>query len=309
MIYLRYSGYYGGITIYKQKRVVVLKQPEEMCKGEESDYYLLRQPRFVIIVAVISIVLFLTFFIFASCSLYLWAGIIFLLFCVLGIFLAIYAIRWKIIVKGTDLEIYRLKNGPIELRIQDIDRVVQEHYGFAAYKDGKRVFTVEAWVAGSDLLYDKLHKLGKMESTLNRSSFSVRRSKGEPVAGALAVAFFTLCFIGAILYPNDSATPFVYASFIGFDLLGVYLLISSLKWKLKVTGNQVVYRTLFRREKMISIKNIEKIEVKKNSLSLISGGKTIIKVEPVYKEYATLIEWLQAENIPFYCKGNRIKLD
>lgn len=275
----------------------------------EKDFYILRQPKFVFGIGLVTTMLFFIAFVLAVFVSKERIGIFFIPFCVLGMALAIYSTRWKIIVMDQKLEIFNLKKSKIEVDILDIERVTQEHNGIIAYKDGKKLFGVENWVVGYELLYNRLHELGKMESTLLENSFRVRRSKAEFITGILC----TICFVGILIWviinADDTATPLVYAGFAGFVLLGIYLIVASLRWKLEVTGNILVFRTPLGREKSVSIRAIEKVIVKKNYVHLICNGKTIIKVEPVYKGFATLVERLQKEQISFYHKNKLIDFE
>lgn len=271
-----------------------------------QDSYIMRQPKFVLGVGIAGTVIFLAMYVAAVFASDGWVGFVFLPFCALGTFLAVYAIRWKIAVNGDTLRISYLFKPLLEIDMSDIEHVAREYSGIIAYKDGKRLFAVEYWVLGYEALYNRLRELGKTEST---RKFCVKRSRAEPVIGIIGVLFCLVLSAVGLFFNTQSTSLFECAAFLGFAALCAVYTAATLRWKFVVAGNLLVCQTLLRRERTVHLKDIDEIKVKKSAILLISNGKSIIKVESAYKGFATLEERLREERIPFYRRNKLIDFD
>lgn len=271
--------------------------------GEEE--YILRQPRFVLWLGIFSVGLFFSCFVFAFVKEGTWVGSLFLIFVILGFFLILYSIRWKIIVVGTIVQIFSIFGAPKEIDLREIDRVEQQHNGIIAYIGAEKVFTLELHVFGYELLYDKLHELGKMDSTQMKNLFTVRYGKVNLVVGISCSIFFGGALFWVIFWPNDTVTTMVYVCFAAFFILGIYLIISAIRWKIQVSENELSYCKPLGRRKLIQIKQITRVNVLQNGIVIVAD-KPLIKVESICKGYETLIERFQTEGIPFYQKGKNL---
>ncbi len=275
-----------------------------------SSNYVMRQPRFVLWIGVIDaafcFVIIVTSIAVGNKTMGPLTILGFTGFALLGTFLAVYVIQWRITVKR-DLLIIRMPfHRAREVKLGDISMVKYKYSGIIGYINGKRVFAADNIVSGFDLLCVRLYEAGKMELTQRKDGFTVRQNKGNIVVGVLGLLFSGGCLIWTIFWPNESVNSFVYAGFSGFILLSLYLLIHSLRWKLTVIGNTVISRNLFGSDQSISIKDLSKVNVKKDSVELLSGKRKITKVALGCSNFSILMERLHSEKIPFYENDNML---
>lgn len=164
--------------------------------GPEQGQYTLRQPKYVLVVAIVTLSVFFAIFVLAVFVAKDPAGFMFLLFCALSGVLILYYIRWKIIVKEDQLEVFRPLKPPLQINVNSIERAIQEHNGIIVCRDGKKLFGIDYWVDSYGRPYDQLYALGKMESTQCLDHFHVKWGKRNLVMGILC----TLLFAGLAIW-------------------------------------------------------------------------------------------------------------
>ena len=109
---------------------------------------------------------------------------------------------------------------------------------------------------------------------MNREGFVVHYPKFYFWAGVVCTAFFIIIFFVMLAYPNDTASFWVGATFVGFALLGVCLIVSSLVWKIQALKHEehFVYTTWLGRTYKFRYGDIVDIKEGYNALLIKMSG-------------------------------------
>lgn len=300
-----------GLAVWLPIAYSVRREWQRFAKQLDGLNYELRQPKFVFWIGVVDAALFFILVVFVPFSdnetFTPLVATGFIAFSLLGTFLAVYALQWRITVQYNRLIVRMPFEAAREINIEDITTVKQKYNGIIAYINAKRVFTVDNHVVGFELISAQLYEAGKMESVQKKASFCVQQHKGNLVISIIGLIFFGGCLIWTIFWPNDSVNIFVYVCFSVFTLLDIYLLIHTLRWKIIVAGDIVTYRNILGTVKLFSVKAITRVNVKKESIFIFIDEKKTIKVAVGCSNYAILVERLRSEHIPFYIKGKLLE--
>jgi len=94
--------------------------------------------------------------------------------------------------------------------------------------------------------------------------------------GCLDISFFVTCFLLMILYPNDTATTWVWLLFCTFTLLGIIIVAETRIWRIQIFRHEAffIYRTMFYKTYKIQYKGCEYYKFGTNTLTLKSHNKT-----------------------------------
>ena len=227
------------------------------------------------------------------------------LFMLSGIFLAVYSIQWKIIVKKNALIIKMPFRHIMEIDINDITIVKQNNNEIIGYINGKRIFSIDNTVLGFDLFRTQLNNAGKIE--FKKDNFAIKGNKKNIAFRIFSLIFAVGCLIGSILWPNDTANWFVYTLFSGFTIFSLYFLIPSIKCKLAVKDDEIIIKTLIRKEKSYKIKTLSKLNFKTFDIEIFTDGKIIATFAMDNDNVSFLLERLKCEGIPFYRRGKLLE--
>ena len=94
-------------------------------------------------------------------------------------------------------------------------------------------------------------------------------------------------------------------AFFAFFLLGIYLAISSLIWEVKVDGNEVRYRSLFRKTEVFSFDSINNVKMREHhaykvkKLIIYSGSEKLFYVESHCIGYSYFVARLEEKGLEF----------
>ena len=273
--------------------------------------YELRQPKFVFWLGVISAALFIAPVIivpFTGNETFTpLVAIGFFAFAMLGTFLAVYALQWRITVQNNRLIVRMPFKREREMYIGDITTVKQKYNGIIAYINDKRVFAVDIFVIGFELFCAQLYEAGILESTQKQDSFVVRQNKGCIVISILGILFFCGCLIWTIFWPNETVDNFVYIVFGGLTIFSLYLLIYPIRWRLIIADDTLSVRNIIGKEKIYSIKSITRVNIKKDGIVICIGKRKIVKVEVGCDNFPILSERLHSEGITFIYRGKPVE--
>ncbi|MCL2677469.1 MAG: hypothetical protein FWE85_00265 [Clostridiales bacterium] len=224
-------------------------------------------------------------------------------FALLGVYLALHAAKWKIIVEGDNLTIHMPFCPALAIKFRDITVVAVKLNGIIGYVGGKRIFAADVFTSNYGLFAAQLHEAGKMETTQKKNSFTVRPNKANLMVAVLGVLFFGGMLVWFIFWPNAFETEsrfvqlFSYFGFPGLFLASLYYLAHSLFWKITVTRDMLIVRNAFRVEKAYPIGEISKVEEKGENFVLYAGTEKIAKIQVSHDGLSILLERLAAENV------------
>lgn len=266
-----------------------------------EDYCVLRQPRYAFGIGIGGAALFVTMFIAAVFFSKTVVGYAFLPFALLCSFLTVAYLQYKIVVVGDKLEIYPIIKKPFILDISNIDLVKQMQAGIRIYSNGKKMVDVDNYIVGYHILYDKLFKAGKMESTLLQDAFVVRHPKQDIIVTAIATPLFIGLIINAKISNHRSFELADYLIIAGVLLIGGYFLFSFISWRIEVIGRIIMIRKPFGKSVEMLFHEISEVRQRKDgSIALLDGETVLIRVKSTYKGAKPLLERLENEGVPTY---------
>lgn len=296
-----------GLVVWLPIAFSVRREWKRFAKQLDGLNYELHQPKFIFWIGVVDAALFfIPVVIIPATGNETFTPLVaggFIVFSLLGTFLAVYTLQWRITVQDNRLIVRMPFEAIREMSIEDITTVKQKYNGIIAYINTKRVFTVDNVVVGFELICAQLYEAGKMESVQKKESFCVKQHWGNLAISILGLFFFGGCLIWTIIWPNDSVDFFVYICFSGFTLLDLYMLIQTLQWKLTVAGDIITYKNILGNEEIFSVKAISRVNVKRENIVICVDEKKAIKVAVGCGNFLILVERLRSENIPFFSKG------
>lgn len=81
--------------------------------------------------------------------------------------------------------------------------------------------------------------------------------------GFSGTLFFLSLLILMFIYPNDTAEVWVGVIFLAFIILGLYMILSYINWKVEVYKNFAIYRTIFGQEYKFKYSEIKDVKLTK----------------------------------------------
>ena len=177
----------------------------------------------------------------------------------------------------------------------------------------------------------------------NRSKKKVQKPWSSLGLGMLNTLVCGGIIILMILFPNDSATWWVYLILGLFLLIGLWNLCTTVTWEVKIQNNYIQFRNSLGRTQNISFKDVEKIKVflkvmvKRDGIQIkdilsekktfydsverikmgsyleqtrvaqitlyLTDGKKIFSITPDYRGFDDFMEKLKQENVKFETVG------
>lgn len=104
----------------------------------------------------------------------------------------------------------------------------------------------------------------KKTRKMDRLNFIVRSPKLYTIVGLVDLVLFGGLCVMFLITGNDSADIFVFITFIGFALLGFFILIYALRCKVVVEGDQISVTHMFKPKQDYSVRDITHIKVSTN---------------------------------------------
>lgn len=94
--------------------------------------------------------------------------------------------------------------------------------------------------------------------------------------GSIGILFFLALIILSSLFPNGTEGVFSYSVFIAFVILGIFIVLEALLWKVDVFRHKdyFVYRTMFFKTYTIEYKDCEYYIWEKNTIKIKTSNKT-----------------------------------
>lgn len=308
-----------GLIIFLPIIFAVLWKKKHMSSHVSEVGYILQQPksRFWtsgIICATVSYFLLVMCISLLDNSLYFSIGA-FIGFSLLGTYISIYCLLWKIVVEEDLLTVYHPFRTVRKIRFCEISEVKLKWGDIVGYVDGKRSFTIDPAIPGADILFEKFFELGKINcksilqnvncSGMSRKeNFTVRTKKGN-----IIVSFISVLLVGGaliLLWNERSLEAFYKIVTIVFIILMIGYIIYSLIRKVTVSFNTIYVKNILSKEKEYSLREITRVCWRRENIVIYAGERKIAKVSSEYKNFSYLLEWLlRKDDIEFFDgKGN-----
>jgi len=125
---------------------------------------------------------------------------------------------------------------------------------------------------------------------LSKNHVILRLPKLYLWVGFIDVFVFTFCLFLMYLYPDNTAYPWVvYVLSVPLELIGIYLIVATLTWKVEVFRDKdyFIYRTVFGRKYKIKYDECVECKYKTNTFILKTQNKTFY-----IDQYARNFEYL-----------------
>ena len=134
-----------------------------------------------------------------------------------------------------------------------------------------------AVILGVLLLYNKKSSRKEAISNLSKNHVVLKLPTMYLWVGCIDVSVFTAFIFLMYYYPNDTAALWIYVVFGLFELLGIFLVVATLLWRIDVfrDKNFFVYRTSFGKKHTIKYDDCVSRKFKTNAVVLKTYNKTI----------------------------------
>ncbi len=111
---------------------------------------------------------------------------------------------------------------------------------------------------------------------LTKEHIVIRLPKAYIWVGSIGVLFFLALIILSTLFPNGTEGVFSYSVFIAFVILGIFIVLEALFWKVDIFRHKdyFVYRTVFFKTYTIEYKDCEYYIWGTNTIKLKTSSKT-----------------------------------
>jgi len=140
----------------------------------------------------------------------------------------------------------------------------------------------------------------KKEKKMDKNHFVIRHSKIFTGLGIICILLNGGLIVLMLISPNDTVNGGRYLIVGLFALLGVWLALYGILWKVEVIGNEIRYSGLLKRSSVVPFSMFSKIEVKysgSEQLIFYQGNKKVLKIDSVCAGYNLLKSRLQQEGI------------
>ena len=232
-----------------------------------------------------------------------------LLFALLGLLcvglVTAVSFRWRMTVKGCVVQYRGFCCPPLCFDLREIQGVRRKPGGLEVFTGGTQFF-LWGQVQGFQAFLDQCRTMGKLESTWETRVFTVKQQKGKPATGAAGCFLLSLSATLGIADVQGNPGPLPYLCWLGCLLLGGFLLLWMLRWRLSIHGDLCTLRRALGPTLQLPIRQIGFVEVGEKQIFLMVGNKTLTKVPQDAACFETLVERLMLEGIPFYANGLRI---
>ena len=103
--------------------------------------------------------------------------------------------------------------------------------------------------------------------------------------------------IAAILFPDDTATWWIYVFFFTLSFGCVFMAYYCKCWTVNVAGDIITLKYIFKKTKTFHAKEITRIRSKLDGIVIYCNGKRAFAVENNCVGYNVFIEWLKMKRI------------
>ena len=136
----------------------------------------------------------------------------------------------------------------------------------------------------------------KAEENMDGNHFLIRQSKFTIWIGIVCVLFFGGIMIAMTLFPNDTATWWVYFIFALFGMLGIGLALFGIFWKVEIIDDNISYHSPFKSPKHFSFEEITNVKIKRSTMIqvvLYSGKRKLFSLDSSCKGFGLFVERLK----------------
>ena len=152
-------------------------------------------------------------------------------------------------------------------------------------------------IIGITCLVKLLNK--KAEKNMDETRFEVRQPIVYLVVSIITTVVFGAGSIYTTIFLDDTLELWVYFFLSILAILGVFLTIYCLSWKIVVENENIVFSRFLGIKRYYAIKNITKVIIHNRGMKVFSGKKKLFSVENTTRGYNVLIARLKKEQISF----------
>ena len=135
----------------------------------------------------------------------------------------------------------------------------------------------------------------RSEKKMDENHFTVRAPRIYLLVSILGILFWCALLILMTMFSNDTADLMTYGIFALFLLLGIWLFIYCISWKVRVDDDQIMYSPFIGIKKNFTISSITRVKVRYGELKVYSGNKKLFAVGSIANGHKVLAARLQKE--------------
>ena len=154
--------------------------------ASKENRYTVRQSKIIAAIGIVCAVLFAGFILLAlvtgdGSTEIIWIILIFLVFMLLGLFLAVYALKWRIEVEGNTLTVHHPFKRPNvrSLTFDEITSAKNGMNGLYVYEGDKKAFTVDTFAVGRGKLSAQLLEMSKFQAAVPGTDYQMPLSDNQ----------------------------------------------------------------------------------------------------------------------------------
>ena len=142
--------------------------------------------------------------------------------------------------------------------------------------------------------------MGKKRYLMSKDEFTLTQPKSLIWIGGASSLFFGALIVIMTIFPNDTATWHAYVGFSFFVVLGVFLIVCSLRLKIRVVNDLIYVRPLFGRTKTFNFSEIEWVRLGMHGIAAYSDTSKMFSVGFIELGSNLMVQKLESKGIPFY---------
>ena len=137
----------------------------------------------------------------------------------------------------------------------------------------------------------------KREKKMTPEAFTIRKPMFPAYTGAIVIVFFGFLLFAILIGPDRDLTDPVLLVLLAFLLAGIWMVVDSVTWRVRVDENGLFYHALFRKDAAASFGDLNCAIQEKMKISVYTKDAKLFSAAITYTGYNTLIERLKKERI------------
>jgi|GEM_PF-6418473 len=210
---------------------------------------------------------------------------------------------WRIVVAGDKFALHRPFRDVLEFTLGDIStaKIVDNHC--KVFMDGKKIFSVNKFMPNYEFLHEMLFDAKKFDflQVVEEEEFTVRGKPSEIITYICLAVFCVFAVpLGLWLDLEEVVGALFFTPFFCFNAFTLA------KIRITVAGDNFTVRRMLGAEREYEIKQITKVDLKRNNAILYVGERKI-RVHAGYENFTALALRLKNAGIPTYHNGEMVE--
>jgi hypothetical protein len=222
-------------------------------------------------------------------------------------FIEFYGVVKIISIRGRDLTIKRMFFKPLQISIDDIERVNLRTGYYVAYYQGRRVFRVTSMMLSAERLLRLLSEVDKVDADKDKHIIRLRRQSRGPLLLAIISGFIFWFFYMSLTISFDGYLILVMAISGCLLVVGIIFLIRNFSYRITVDHTYITTNSFFEKAKSYPLASVT-VDFHDNIDFLVNGKRIVrLKDRPIGLE--SMIRRLSSSDADFFMYNVRILPD